>query len=74
MAVLNNEHYEPISWQGSLVYWAVLLLTVAVNTLGVRYPPHIEMLAFNFYVAAFLRIFSSFGVPQPSEHSPIRFY
>ena len=56
VAVLNYDEYEPLPWQGTLIYWAVLLLTTAVNILGVRKFPHIETFAFIFFIAAFFII------------------
>jgi len=56
LIVLNVEAYEPSRWQGTLLYWAVLLIAVAVNILGIRVFPHIETLAFIFHICLFFVI------------------
>ncbi|KAF2236782.1 amino acid transporter [Viridothelium virens] len=53
IAVLNHDSYEPAAWQGTLIYWTILLITTTVNILGIRKFPHIETIAFVFFVAAF---------------------
>ncbi|KAI9660384.1 MAG: hypothetical protein M1821_009734 [Bathelium mastoideum] len=53
MAILNYESYKPVSYQGTLIYLAVLAVTTAVNILGIRKFPHIETFAFIFFVGAF---------------------
>ena len=53
LIILNVETYEPLRWQGTLLYWAVLLVAAAVNILGIRFFPHIETVAFIFHICFF---------------------
>ena len=53
MIVLNVDGFSPAQWQGTLIYWAVILLLTVVNILGIRKFPHIETVAFIFFVCLF---------------------
>ena len=53
LIIFNNETYEPMAWHATMLYWAVILIAVLVNTLGISVFPHIETLAFIFHVCFF---------------------
>ena len=53
LIVLNIDGYSPLQWQGTLIYWGILLLTTVVNVLGIRKFPHIETVAFIFLICLF---------------------
>ena len=53
LIILNIDTYEPLRWHGTMIYWAILLLSVLVNILGIRIFPHIETVAFIFHICFF---------------------
>lgn len=53
LMILNNENYEPLRWQGTMLYWMILLIAVLVNILGIRVFPHIETAACLFHICFF---------------------
>jgi len=59
LIVLNNPTYAPQRWQGTLLFYAVILVSVIFNTWLVRYLPKIEGLVLIIHVAGF------FGVMIP---------
>ena len=56
LVILNVENYEPLRWHGTLMYWAILLLSVLVNILGVGIFPHIETVAFICHICFFFAL------------------
>lgn len=53
VAALNYPNYSPTQWQTTMIYWGIILVTTAVNILGIRKFPHIETIAFVFFVSMF---------------------
>ena len=53
LIILNIDTYEPLRWHGTMIYWAILLLSVLVNILGIRIFPHIETVAFILHICFF---------------------
>lgn len=53
LIILNLEHYEPLRWHGTMLYWMVLMTAVLVNILGIRVFPHIETVAFVLHICFF---------------------
>ena len=53
LLILNIETYNPQRWHGTFLYWAVIMVAVAVNILGIRFFPHIETLAFIHHICFF---------------------
>jgi choline transport protein len=51
--VINVPGYSPVPWQGTILYWGIILLTTAVNIIGIRKLPHIETLAFIWFICMF---------------------
>ncbi len=56
MVALNNPSYVPARWQGTLILYAVLLLTLFVNTVLVRILPGLEGLILILHVVGFFAI------------------
>jgi choline transport protein len=54
--VLNNPDYVPLGWQGTLLYWAVLLLCVFINTALSKALPAIEIAILILHVLGFFII------------------
>ncbi len=53
LIILNYESYTYERWHGTFLYWAVILLSVLVNVLGIRFFPHLETAALMFNVLYF---------------------
>lgn len=53
LIVLNYETYDYERWHGTFLYWAVILVSILVNILGIRYLPHIETTALVLHVVYF---------------------
>lgn len=56
MISLNNPTYEPQRWQGTLLFYAMILVSVIFNTWLVRYLPKIEGLVLIIHVAGFFGV------------------
>ena len=62
LIVLNQPSYEPQRWQGTLLFYAVILVSVIFNTLLARFLPKVEGLILITHVAGF------FGILIPLVH------
>ena len=56
LIVLNNPTYEPQRWQGTLLFYAMILVSVIFNTWLVRYLPKIEGLVLIIHIAGFFGV------------------
>lgn len=56
LIVLSNPEYEPQRWQGTLLFYAILLSSVIFNTVLVRYLPKIEGLVLIIHIAGFFGV------------------
>ena len=56
LITLNNPNYNPQKWQGTLLLYAVLLLTVFVNSVMARFFPALEGLILILHVLGFFAI------------------
>ena len=56
LLVLNDPTYEPQRWQGTLILFAVLLLTLFVNTVLVKLLPGLEGMILILHVIGFFAI------------------
>ncbi|KAK7398529.1 hypothetical protein QQX98_012077 [Neonectria punicea] len=56
MATLNNDSFEPQLWQGTLLFWAIFLFAVFVNTLVSSALPKFEGLILILHVLGFFAI------------------
>lgn len=56
MIVLNNDTYEPKRWQVTLIFYALIMLVVFINTFLARWLPKIEGLILVFHVLGFFAI------------------
>ena len=56
LIVLNNPSYEPQRWQGTLLFYAMILVGVIFNTLFVRYLPKTEGLVLIIHVGGFFAV------------------
>ncbi|KAL9122705.1 MAG: hypothetical protein Q9187_000743 [Circinaria calcarea] len=56
LIILNYESYVYERWHGTFLYWAVILVSVLVNILGIRFLPYIETLALILHVLYFFML------------------
>lgn len=56
LLVLNNPTYNPQRWHGTLILYAVLLVSVFVNTVAIRILPALEGIILILHVLGFLAI------------------
>ena len=56
LIVLNNPGYDAIGWQGTMIFWAVLLVCVAMNTVFSKALPTIEIMVLVLHILGFFAI------------------
>ncbi|KAL8658749.1 MAG: hypothetical protein Q9202_007450 [Teloschistes flavicans] len=56
LATLNHADYAPELWQGTLVYWAVMAVSIGINTAFSRILPKIESFILGIHLGGFLAI------------------
>ncbi len=56
LITLNNPSYHAEGWQGTLLFWAVILVAVAINTVVVSALPKIEGLILVIHILGFFAI------------------
>lgn len=56
ISALNNTSYSPTPWQATLMFWAVVLVAVFVNTVVSSLLPKVEGLALILHVLGFFAI------------------
>ncbi len=56
LVVLGNDSYAPQRWHGTLIFYAVLLCTLFVNTVLARYLPALEGAILILHVVGFFAI------------------
>jgi hypothetical protein len=56
MATMNNESFEPQLWQGTLLFWAIFLFAVFINTLVSSVLPKFEGLILILHILGFFAI------------------
>lgn len=70
LLVLNYDSYVFQRWHGTLLYWAILVLSALVNILGSRWLPLVENLSLLFHVGAFIVALVTICVVSPAKHDP----
>lgn len=67
LAELNHSSYVPALWQGTLVYWGVMLVAILINTSASKILPNLESFILILHLTGFLAVL----VPLVSvENSP----
>lgn len=56
LIILNNADYEPQRWHGTLLFYALILVSLLFNTLFVRCLPQIEGIILVLHIAGFFGI------------------
>ncbi|KAB8209239.1 amino acid/polyamine transporter I [Aspergillus parasiticus] len=70
LLVLNYDNYAFQRWHGTLIYWAILVISAIVNIQGSRVLPVVENLSLGFHVVAFIIVFVVICVVSPTKHVP----
>ena len=53
---LNHDNYVPELWHGTLLFWAIVILSVFINTAATRILPTIETLILVLHVVGFFAV------------------
>ena len=53
LVMLNYESYVYERWHGSMLFWAVVIVSTCVNVFGIKFLPHLETIAGIFHVCLF---------------------
>lgn len=56
LAQLNHPGYSPALWQGTLVYWSVMAVTIIINTYASKILPKLESFILILHIMAFFAI------------------
>ena len=56
LAQLNHPSYSPELWQGTLVFWGVMLVATLVNTFASQYLPKLESAILVLHIGGFFAI------------------
>ncbi|PIG85334.1 GABA permease [Aspergillus arachidicola] len=70
LLVLNYDNYAFQRWHGTLIYWAILVISAIVNIQGSRVLPVVENLSLGFHVVAFIIVLVVICVVSPTKHVP----
>ena len=57
LLVLNYDSYTPERWQGTLLFWAVVIVAGFINVFGVRILPHLETLMGVLHICLWFAFF-----------------
>lgn len=69
LLVLNYENYSFERWHGTLIYWAILVVSAIVNIQGSRVLPLVENLSLGFHVLAFIIVLVVICEVSPTRHT-----
>lgn len=56
LAAETQENYSPERWQGTLIYWGLLLLCVGINTIFSAALPYLEVIILLLHILGFSAI------------------
>ena len=56
LAKLNYPSYTPALWQGTLVYWGVIVITIIVNTTASKILPTLESFILILHIVGFFAV------------------
>ena len=56
LVIFNHPKYEPLRWHGTLLMWAVMLITFAVNVYAIKVLPIIQLVGGIFHVCFFFAL------------------
>ncbi|KAI4193766.1 MAG: hypothetical protein LQ350_008157 [Teloschistes chrysophthalmus] len=56
LATLTHANYTPELWQGTLVYWAIMAVSIGINTVFSKVLPKIESFILGLHLGGFLAI------------------
>lgn len=56
LVVLTNSKYEPQRWHGTLIFWAVVVFAIAINSVGGKVLPRFEGMILILHILGFFAI------------------
>ncbi|KAF2240361.1 amino acid transporter [Trematosphaeria pertusa] len=56
LMVLNLDNYDPVGWQGTLLFWGVLLISLVINVAFMNVLPAIEVAILVLHVVGFFAV------------------
>ena len=65
LAAESQENYSPQRWQGTLIYWGLLLLCMGINTICSAALPYIEVLILVLHILGFAAILLTVAFLSP---------
>lgn len=65
LAAVSQENYSPQRWQGTLIYWGLLLSCMGINTICSVALPYIEVLILVLHILGFAAILLTVGFLSP---------
>ena len=65
LILLNYESYVYERWHGSMLFWAVVIISICVNVFGIKILPHLETMAGILHVCLFFIFFVPFIYLSP---------
>ncbi|KAL8779351.1 MAG: hypothetical protein Q9194_001486 [Teloschistes cf. exilis] len=69
LATLTHPNYTPELWQGTLVYWAVMAVSIGINTVFSKVLPKIESFILGLHLGGFLAILTPLVYLAPEKAS-----
>lgn len=69
LVIQNDSNYHPLGWQGTLLFWAVLLLCFAINTVLSSALPVIEVFILILHLLGFIAIMIPLVYLAPRHNS-----
>ncbi|KAE8164610.1 amino acid/polyamine transporter I [Aspergillus tamarii] len=70
LLVLNYDDYVFQRWHGTLIFWAILIISAMINIQGSRLLPLVENISLGFHVVAFIIVLVVICVVSPTKHIP----
>lgn len=67
LVVLNYPDYVFERWHGTMIYWAILILALLMNTVGIKFLPLVENVNLVFHVTMFFAILIPLVVLAPHK-------
>ncbi|KAI9661717.1 MAG: hypothetical protein M1821_008955 [Bathelium mastoideum] len=73
LAILNYESYTPERWHGTLIFWAVVVVSMFVNIFGIKILPQLETLVGVIHMSL-VHLAGAFGLFVASAPSILGLY
>ncbi|KAH8664393.1 amino acid/polyamine transporter I [Xylariales sp. PMI_506] len=71
--VINNPAYTPLSYQGMLIFWLILLYSAAMNIWGHKFLPQVNLVSAILHILGFLAVLITLAVMAPKNDAAFVF-